>query len=187
VLSGPRPGSQGNYGLLAYGVDGGLIGAEAGAIRSVREAGLTDEEAREAVRIVKKGGGWAIAAFTLLGVLAYVVAFSQFLRYWSLTFGGFQAHGDGYFYWLRYGASWLIGIGFFNVNDAFGWDISDIRPANLLTQGLVWFLNLILALTVLRAFTYAVGFARRVNKGPRPHAMSEESVKRLREDIDHFP
>ena len=89
-------------------------------------------------------------------VLCFVVGFSQLLRYWYLSYGGFYASGTDYFYWVRYGLSWILDNGLANCDQIYNWHITDAYPTNFVTRALVWAFNILLETLVIGALMQTI-------------------------------
>jgi hypothetical protein len=88
---------------------------------------------------------------TLSIVVVFVVCFSEFCRYWSFQFGGFETHGSGYWYWIMFGISWLLDNVLANFSQIFGFRFTDISPNNITTEGMLWGYNIALEFIVIAA------------------------------------
>lgn len=108
------------------------------------------------VREIKGETELQYALIPALNVVVFVFDFSEFARYWAIQFGGFAAHSRDYWYWLRYGFSWLLDNGLANFGQIFGWNISDIHPITPVTRLLVWGYNISLEVLVVAVAISAI-------------------------------
>jgi hypothetical protein len=92
---------------------------------------------------------WARVTVTVATLPYFVILFSSMCRYWYLDFGGFSAASSDYWYWVRFGASWLLNNYTFGVPQVFNWNISDISATAVGPRLLVVAYNLILDLIVV--------------------------------------
>jgi hypothetical protein len=125
--------------------------------------------------VVSSGVGFAV--FSSLGIaLEYLLVFmfisGQFLRHWSLQFGGFAPQGGDYLAWTLYAVSWLLDNGLGNFGQIFGWDISIIHPINDTTKSLVWIYNVALEFLAIATVVRAVALVSPYWRESRRHDAS---------------
>jgi hypothetical protein len=96
---------------------------------------------------------WIEVPITILPpIVIFVVGAGEFLRYWSLAYGGFSpAAVTDYWSWSLYGLSWVLENGLANVGPIWGWSVSDIQPVTETTRTLVWGYNLLLEFLTMAA------------------------------------
>ncbi|GCE28270.1 hypothetical protein KDA_37540 [Dictyobacter alpinus] len=81
-------------------------------------------------------------SMTLLGVIVTLVSFSQVCRHVAIEFGGFAAHQNGYWHWLRFGLAHMLDSSLFNMPSSYDWSISEIEPTTVWTRTLVFLFDL---------------------------------------------
>jgi len=104
---------------------------------------------------IEKYGAYELdAAFTLLGTIAVLVAFSQVGRHLYLLIGGFLSEQAGYWHWLRFGFSNLLESVLFDIPAIYDWNISEIRATSTWSRTIVFLfrttIEFLVVATVLR-------------------------------------
>jgi hypothetical protein len=84
-------------------------------------------------------------------LLVFIFVSGQFLRHWSLLFGGFSLQGGDYLTWTLYAVSWLLDNGLGNFGQIYGWDISTIHPVNDMARSVIWIYNIALEFLAVAA------------------------------------
>ena len=90
-------------------------------------------------------------------LLTFIFLSGQFLRHWSLQFGGFSPGSGGTLAWTAYAISWMLDNGLGNFGQIFGWNISSIHPTNDTARTLLWVYNLLLEFLAIAAVVKVVG------------------------------
>jgi len=69
-------------------------------------------------------------AHTILGAIAILISFSQFLRHLSILIGGFSYEHTTFWYWLRFGFSNFLEALLFDIPSIYEWHMSGIRAVS---------------------------------------------------------
>jgi hypothetical protein len=100
---------------------------------------------------------WTMSlAFPLFYLSVFIILSGEFMRQWSLQFGGFSSQGGDYVDWASYSISWLLDNGLGNFGQIFGWDITTIQPINDTARSVVWSYNLVLEFLAITAVVKTV-------------------------------
>jgi hypothetical protein len=111
----------------------------------------------DAYNIFDFPGQLVLVEGALAFLLVFIFVWGQFLRHWSLQFGGFSPNGGDDLAWTLYTISWMLDNGLGNVGQIFGWSISSIHPVNDTARTLVWVYNLLLEFLAIAAVVKVVG------------------------------
>lgn len=104
-------------------------------------------------RVVRKNKATPalVLALQVMRLLVYVTVYGELSRHLYLLFGGYAAHGTGFWHWLRYGVTQALDTSLFGVISAYGWHLSEVQPIAWWSRTLLFLFTLVFVLWVLAA------------------------------------
>lgn len=124
-------------------------------------------------RVVRKNTATPalVVALQVVRVLAFVIVYGELSRHLYMLFGGYNAHGIGFWHWLRYGVTQSLDTALDGVISAYGWHVSDIDATAVWSRTLLLLFNvcflvwvLAVALTMSRSYRLSRRRARHTQR-----------------------
>jgi hypothetical protein len=90
-------------------------------------------------------------------LIVFLVASTEFMRFWAIGYGGFTGHDTSWFGWFFFALSWVLDNSLANAGQIFGRNITDLHAVSSGAQWVTFAFNVLLEVFFFSAIVRTFG------------------------------